>query len=152
FFPANGDTGAGGTVLAQTPSAPGNLVAVATTASEIDISWKDNSSSESGFRVDRKLGSSGVWSQIATVAANVTAYSCTGLSPGSTYCFRVFAVNSSGTSMPSNESSASTALPNPATPGATFLGTDPNTAGDWRGVLGADGYNVISAGNSYPGY
>jgi hypothetical protein len=160
FFPANGSAGGGGgggtsgggTVLPQTPGAPGDLVAVATTASQVDISWRDNSSNESGFRVDRKLGSSGVWAQVAMVDANTTGYSSTGLSPGSTYYFRVFAVNGSGNSMPSNESGATTALPNPATPGATFLGSDPNTRGDWRGVLGSDGFNVMSAGSSYPGY
>jgi hypothetical protein len=61
-------------------------------------------------------------------------------------------VNGSGNSMPSNESSATTSLPNPTTPGATFVGTDQNTVGNWQGHFGADGYNVISGGSSYPGY
>ena len=29
---------------------------------------------------------------------------------------------------------------------------DQNTRGNWRGVVGEEGYNVISSGNSYPGY
>jgi hypothetical protein len=33
-----------------------------------------------------------------------------------------------------------------------FLGSDSNTIGDWRGVFGSDGYNVITSGSSYPGY
>ncbi len=151
FFPENGTTG-GGTTLAQTPAAPTGLIATATTASQIDLNWQDNSKDETGFRVDRKLGSSGVWSQVALVGANTSSYTASGLSPGSTYYFRVFAVNGSGSSMPSNESGATTALPNPTVPGVAFLGVDPNTVGDWRGVIGSDGYNVITSGSSYPGY
>lgn len=38
--------------------------------------------------------------------------------------------------------------------GATFrfVGIDTTTRGNWRGVYGADGYNVIGRGASYPGY
>src|SRR6185437_8667511 len=54
--------------------------------------------------------------------------------------------------MPSNESSATTSVPNAATPGATFLGTDTRTSGNWKGVYGAEGYNVMTSGEKYPGY
>jgi hypothetical protein len=95
FFPDN-SAGGGGTTLPQTPAAPTGLIATATTASQIDLHWRDNSKDETGFRIDRKLGSSGVWSQIAVVGANTTAFFAGGLSPGSTYYFRVFAVNGFG--------------------------------------------------------
>ena len=36
--------------------------------------------------------------------------------------------------------------------GATFLGTDTTTQGNWRGVYGGDGYNVINDTVSYPPY
>jgi hypothetical protein len=43
-----------------------------------------------------------------------------------------------------------------STPGggttAAFVGTDTTTQGSWRGVYGADGYNVINDTVSYPAY
>jgi hypothetical protein len=39
-----------------------------------------------------------------------------------------------------------------ATPAATFVSTDMTTAGNWQGVYGTGGYNVIGASASYPGY
>ena len=35
---------------------------------------------------------------------------------------------------------------------ATFVGVDATTQGNWRGVYGADGYNVVNDTASYPGY
>jgi hypothetical protein len=153
FFPANGaGGGSGGGTLPQSPSSAANLAAAAVSASQINLTWQDTSSNETGFRIDRKTASGGSWAQVATVGANVTSYHSTGLSPGTAYYFRVYAYNGSGTAMPSNEASATTLVPNATAPGAVFLGMDQSTRGNWRGVVGQDGYNVISSGNSYPGY
>ena len=54
--------------------------ATAISASQINLSWTDNSSNETGFFVERKTGVGGTYSQIATVGADVTSYSDTGLS------------------------------------------------------------------------
>src|ERR1019366_2458453 len=35
---------------------------------------------------------------------------------------------------------------------ATFVGTDISTAGTWKGVYGADGFNVIGNSASVPAY
>src|SRR6185295_2791781 len=43
---------------------------------------------------------------------------------------------------------ATAALPN----GATFVGTDVATKGNWQGVYGAQGYNIINDSSSYPAY
>jgi YD repeat-containing protein len=37
-------------------------------------------------------------------------------------------------------------------PSATFVTTDATTQGNWKGVYGADGYNVINDAASYPSY
>lgn len=42
--------------------------------------------------------------------------------------------------------------PVPNTPSATFIGTDPQDEGDWTGVYGKDGYDVINSAESLPGY
>ena len=37
-------------------------------------------------------------------------------------------------------------------PPASFVGTDTTTQGNWKGVYGSDGYNVIGDTTSYPAY
>src|SRR5262245_7149024 len=73
----------------STPSAPSSLVLSVISASQINLSWKDNSGIEQGFKVERATSSSGPWTQIGTTAANDVTFSATGLSSGTTYFFRV---------------------------------------------------------------
>jgi transcriptional regulator CtsR len=96
------------TTLATIPSAPSNLAASAVSSSQINLTWTDNSSNETGFKIERKTGSGGTYAQIATVGANVTSYSNTGLSASTTYYYRVRATNSGGDSAYSNEAYATT--------------------------------------------
>lgn len=149
FFPSSGGTGE---PLPETPSPAANLAASASSASQINLTWQDASNNETGFRVDRRTGSNGTWSQVATLGANLSSYSSTGLSPGTAYYYRVVAFNNSGSAMPSNEASATTASPNATSPGATYAATDSSTSGNWRGVFGRDGFNIPTSGSSMPGY
>jgi PKD repeat protein len=92
------------------PNAPGSLTAAAVSASQINLSWIDQSSDEAGFIVERS--SDGVtWGSIGSAGANVQSYVNTGLQPGTTYYYRVKAFNSEGQSVPSNTVLATTALP-----------------------------------------
>lgn len=153
FFPENGGSGGGGgEPLPQTPAPASNLAASSASPSQINLSWKDASNNETGFRVDRRTGTSGTWSQLATVGANATSYSSTGLSAGTAYYYRVVAFNNSGSAMPSNEASATTAVPNAASPGATFAASDTSASGNWRGPFGRDGFSIPTSGASLPGY
>jgi len=70
---------------------------------QLTLTWQDNSSDEVDFAIERKTGTSGVYSQIASVAANVTTYMDNSVTRGVTYCYRVQAVNSAGASDFSNE-------------------------------------------------
>jgi len=88
------------------PPAPAALVATGISSTEIDLAWSDNSSNESGFKVERKTGTGGIYAQIATVAAGVSTYANSGLLAGTTYCYRARAYNSVGNSSYSNESCA----------------------------------------------
>lgn len=92
------------------PAAPGGLTATRSSNSRIDLSWSDNSINETGFKIDRKLGSGGTYAEIATVAANVTSFPNTGLPDGTVYYYRVRAYNVSGNSGYSNESDACTGI------------------------------------------
>ena len=76
------------TPVGPPPAAPSDLVASPISSSRIDLTWQDNSGDETGFKIERKTVS-GSYSQIATVGANVTSYSSSGLSANTTYCYRV---------------------------------------------------------------
>jgi predicted phage tail protein len=94
----------------EPPAAPAKLTAKAITTSRVDLRWRDRSDDESGFRIDRKMGSD-KWSKVAKVGADVTRFSDTGLNPESTYAFRVRALNAAGKSDPSNVAKTITAAP-----------------------------------------
>jgi pectate lyase len=102
-----GSSGGGTPPPSGVPAAPSNLAATAASTSQINLSWNDNSSNETGFRIERAVGG-GTFSQIATVGANVRTFSNTGLSAGTTYSYRVRAYNSSGNSSYTNTASATT--------------------------------------------
>ena len=88
-------------------TAPSNLSATAALANQVNLSWQDNGSNETGFRVERKMGSD-AYAQIATVPANTTAYSDNGLTASTLYIYRVRAYDANGNSAYSNEASATT--------------------------------------------
>jgi hypothetical protein len=92
---------------ASVPSAPSNLTASAVSASQINLAWADNSTDETGFKIEQST-STIPWTQIATVGANVTSYSNTGLLPLTTYTYRVRATNAVGDSAYSSTASATT--------------------------------------------
>jgi hypothetical protein len=67
-------------------------------AASLVLKWQDASSNETGFKVERALGTSGSFSQIATVGTNVQCYTDSTLSSGKTNCYRVSAYKSNGSS------------------------------------------------------
>src|SRR5512132_2117733 len=55
---------------ATIPAAPSGLGATAASSSAINLTWVDQSTNESGFKIERAIGG-GAFSQVATVGANV---------------------------------------------------------------------------------
>ncbi|NDD64071.1 MAG: hypothetical protein EBZ36_08855, partial [Acidobacteria bacterium] len=102
------------------PSAPSSLVAAGVSTTEVALTWTDTSGIESGFRISRKTGTNGLWTNIGAVGPNVTALRDAALNAGTTYVYRVTAWNNSGESAASNEASATTqsvvSSPPPAAP------------------------------------
>lgn len=92
-----------------TPAAPTNLTATAVSSSQINLAWTDNANNETGFKIERcqNAGCSN-FAEIATVGANVTTYSNTGLTASTSYSYRVRATNLGGDSAYSNTASATT--------------------------------------------
>ncbi len=67
---------------------PTNVVAEIINTTENELSWTDNSSFECAFKIMRSTNGSG-YTTIATVGANSTSYTDSGLDPNSTYCYKV---------------------------------------------------------------
>ena len=93
------------TVLGAQLAAPSNLTAIANGIKRIDLGWTDNSTGESGFRIERSTNNS-KFSQVATIGPGVTNYSNTGLRRGKTYYYRVRANGSPTNSTYSNTATA----------------------------------------------
>jgi len=89
------------------------LTAKATSSSSVVLAWNDNSTDETGFKIERKAGtcvSSNPWSQIDTTVANATTYTDTGLAPATTYCYRIRAYNTTRNFSYSNLASTKTGV------------------------------------------
>lgn len=67
------------------------------------VQWADTATSESGFKIERKISPTGTYSQIALTTANTITFVDPNLSFSTTYCYRVRAYNSAGNSSYSNE-------------------------------------------------
>jgi hypothetical protein len=96
------------TVLPILPDAPSNLVATAVSWSEVDLSWTDNATNESGFHIERKTDTNGTYNVVGAVGADVTSFADTAVNSRTTYYYRVLATNGFGASLDSNEAFATT--------------------------------------------
>jgi len=96
------NTSSWATITAATElRAPSDLSAIAISDSEIELSWTDNTTYESGFRIERDAGSG--FSEIGTVSSDVTEFTDSGLIYGQSYNYRVAAFTTMNTSDYSNE-------------------------------------------------
>jgi len=85
------------------PNAPSNLTGTATSATSISLSWSDNSSDETVFKIESCVGNNCTnFGEIAQVGANVTSYTNGGLARNTWYRYRVRASNANGDSAYSN--------------------------------------------------
>ena len=116
------------------PEAPSDLTATASSCYQIDLEWTDNSGSESGFHVERSADNV-TFSEIDTVAADVTTYSDDSLQPDETYYYRVQAFNGTGDSDYSNVASDLTPEGPPRSPsGLSATAADGQVELSWTGV------------------
>ena len=82
------------------------------------MNWTDASNNETGFKIDASTDGGTTWTQVATSAANTTTYTVTGLTPNTSYRFRLRAYNALGESPNSAASTAVTTTYLPAAPSA----------------------------------
>ncbi|MCE6988556.1 fibronectin type III domain-containing protein [Dyadobacter sp. CY323] len=89
------------------PTAPSGLSANVANARQINLSWTDNATNETGFEIERSENGTN-FSKIGDAGENATSYQDNGVNPKTKYWYRVLAKNGGGTSDYSNVADATT--------------------------------------------
>jgi hypothetical protein len=85
------------------PNAPSTLILLSQAATSATIKWTDNSTNETGFRVERSDNNDSTFVEVANnLGSNTTIYISPNLVTGTTYYYRVRAINGLGFSDYSN--------------------------------------------------
>ncbi|MBX3173688.1 MAG: fibronectin type III domain-containing protein [Gemmatimonadaceae bacterium] len=84
--------------IRRLPLAPSALGATVASGTQVDLTWTDNSDNETGFIIERCLGTTCTPAPVDTVPANTVAYSDDALTQDNNYRWRVRALNAVGTS------------------------------------------------------
>ena len=90
----------GNSNTAVVPVTPTNLIGTVASPTQINLSWTDNSTNETGFKIDRKVGSGNWVTDYGIINnADVINFTDTSVSAGITYSYRVSSFNSVGKSL-----------------------------------------------------
>lgn len=81
---------------AATPAPAGKPLARPVSIWTNALTWSDNSSDETGFKVERARGSLGQFEPVAVLGPNVTSYVDRELAPAASYRYRIRAFNAAG--------------------------------------------------------
>lgn len=69
----------------------------AANAADLVLSWKDNSTNEAGFAIERSPGTgTPVWAEVARTGPDVTTWTDTGLPNNTAFSYRLRAFNAGG--------------------------------------------------------
>ncbi len=97
------------TTPSAVPAAPAKLVAAALSTTQVQLTWQDKSSNETGFGIEVESPSSPGFQSLGVAAANLTTFTANGLAAGTPYTFRIRALGAGGSSAFAPEASATTA-------------------------------------------
>ncbi len=136
-------------VQAGVPTAPSLTTVMPYSASEMKISWQNNTTNQSSVAVRRSTSSTSGFSTIATVSGTVTGYNDTQLNPGTTYYYQLQAINSNGPSQYSNVLPGTT-LPTYTTPGLVMYLTFDEQSGSVIHDVSGNGHNGAVSGEDLP--
>jgi hypothetical protein len=127
----------GGAAPTITPGAPSGLSAIAA-RQQVSLSWNATGIATS-YNIYRGTTSNGESGTPIRTGVTGSTFTDTGLSSGTTYYYKVTAVDAIGESGASNEASAAT-----ASGFASFVKTDTSTRGTWKSVYGLDGFDMVA--------
>jgi hypothetical protein len=102
---ANATTNASGDSI---PAAPSGMAATAVSGTQVNLTWTDNSSNETGFEVKRATDSGFTANVVWIGNIQGASYANTGLSPSTTYYYKVRAEGTAGKSAYSSSVSVTT--------------------------------------------
>ncbi|MEQ8753401.1 MAG: DUF4114 domain-containing protein [Coleofasciculus sp. G1-WW12-02] len=94
------------------PTAPDDLSLTAVSATEIELTWADNSNDETGFKIERSRDQEN-WTVVATTGADVTRYRDTDLTANTQYYYRLRAINEIGDSSAISTQGTTDSITNP---------------------------------------
>jgi hypothetical protein len=127
------------------PLPPTSLTGTVVSQTQINLSWTDNSTNETGFKIERRRGSAN-YAVVGTVNQDILSFSDTGLTPSTTYTYRVYAYNAVGNSLTyTNEVTLTTALLALPTLTTTAASSIIQTAVTSGGNISSDGGAAITA-------
>ena len=102
------------------PRAPVELAPIATTPTAVTLGWRDSSTDETGFRIERSITGANDFATAGTVAANIQIFIDRTVTSEQTYDYRVRAERAAELSEPSDlatvKATVSTAPAAPGTP------------------------------------
>jgi YVTN family beta-propeller protein len=90
------------------PTAPSGLEAETSGDTEIELTWNDNSSDESGFKIERREDEENAFVQVAKVDDDTESYTDNELEGGTTYHYRIRSYNEAADSEASDTAEATT--------------------------------------------
>lgn len=129
---------------------PTGLVATATAADQIVLSWEDNESEELGLELERRTLPSGSFALLVALGADVTGYTDLTVSADSEYEYRVRAIGAAGETDYSDVAWVTTAEASFAAPVWTYIYAGADGSDDLVGgvAVGPD-TNPVVTGSSY---
>ncbi|WP_422923348.1 fibronectin type III domain-containing protein [Singulisphaera sp. PoT] len=102
------------------PNTPTLGTVVATSDVTVNLTWTDIAN-EDGYRIERSSNGGTTWTTAGTVGAGVTNFTDNGLTEGSSYSYRLLAVNAAGDSIPSATRTVATLPTAPSDLSATVV-------------------------------
>lgn len=135
----------GNSTTTAVPVTPSNLIGTVASSTQINLSWTDNSTNETGFKVERKTGTS-TYAVVGTTGTDINTFNDTGLTPSTTYTYRVYSYNTGGNS-PTYSNEINLTIPLlPTVSTETMSNTGKFTANSGVNITNNGGSVIISTG------
>ncbi len=136
------------------PLAPSNLTTSINSNSTITLNWTDNSTNETGFKIERKSSSTN-YNLLGTVTKDVTNFLDSSVVFSTLYTYRIYSYNQTGSSLSYTNEASITAIGLPvistkaiSDTGASNLITGGNVTNDGGSLIMQRG--VVYSTTSYP--
>ena len=139
----------GGSTTTVVPIAPSNLTGTVLSNSSVSLSWVDNSTNETGFKIERRLNGTTQFSVIGIVNADITGFIDSNLTANTSYEYRVYSLNAVGNSITYSNvlvlTTSSQTIINIPTITTSSVSSITNTTAFCGGIITNDGGAPITA-------